>query len=835
MEGYTYSGGITGYFEDSNNNSIITDCQVNDNTITSVSSGGSTGDLFAGRDGFKGRVVISQNLKITTSALPNGTVGEFYSSTLKSDVDNVEWSWSGNTPISAGLSLNASTGVISGTPTTAGTYSFTLTASKSGYTSASTQLTISIVNKAASVPQIKITTTSLEKATVGTAYIGYLDADVEGVTWSWSGNTPTAAGLSINSSRGLITGTPTTAGTYSFTLTASKSGYTSASVELTLLIAGGGLAINNTNFPDSNFRSYVSNNIDKDSDGYLSNAEIAAVKTISVENSGISSLKGIECFTALEKLDCFKNQLTALDVSKNTALTWLKCSDNQLTSLNVSSCTALDSLTCSDNQLTSLNVSACTALAVLWCDNNQLIALNVSKNTALTRLWCENNQLTILDVSNNTALESLNCSNNQLTSLNVSSCTALEDLNGDDNQLTSLNVSACTALTWLYCNDNNLISLILGNNSALREVECQNNSGLKNLDIRGCPNLSKDNITYDSGLNIISDKGDQTPKIEIPTEKPEFTSFALSLEDRIAVVFYFYLPPDTIDFSDEEKCYMEFDIKGGTSNETSSEKWNPEIRFTSSKSGKTYYGFKCYINSAQMAENITATLHFNGESFSAMGSVKEYLDMALESPAELGFSEKQIDLMYAIMDYGHYAQAMLAKKNEQIKQYIEMPGATDYTDADIAEVKTKAANYADKLITNISRETMSGIGVSLNLDSQTTLNIHYSISSTYKGTVSATIDGKTVDIIPDGQGNEKIPYKVSLPGIASNQLGTTHTINLIADGAMNTVTASGLSYVDLVFLYPDGSYIEGVDIDTMRRAMVALFNYYEAAKAYFPE
>ena len=114
-------------------------------------------------------------------------------------------------------------------------------------------------------------------------------------------------------------------------------------------------------------------------------------------------------------LRCPVNQLTSLDVSKNTALTGLWCFDNQLTNLDVSKNTALSFLNFSVNQLTSLDVSTNTALSFLICANNQLTSLDVSTNTALTVLYCQNNQLTSLDVSTNTALAVLYCQNNQLT------------------------------------------------------------------------------------------------------------------------------------------------------------------------------------------------------------------------------------------------------------------------------------------------------------------------------------------------------------------------------------------------------------------------------------
>jgi hypothetical protein len=50
-------------------------------------------------------------------------------------------------------------------------------------------------------------------------------------------------------------------------------------------------------------------------------------------------------------LFCYYNQLTSLDVSKNTALLDLQCYDNKLTSLDVSKNTALTCLGCNNNQI----------------------------------------------------------------------------------------------------------------------------------------------------------------------------------------------------------------------------------------------------------------------------------------------------------------------------------------------------------------------------------------------------------------------------------------------------------------------------------------------------
>ncbi len=245
-----------------------------------------------------------------------------------------------------------------------------------------------------------------------------------------------------------------------------------------------GIAINATNFPDEKFRTVVAgSDIDKDANGYLSDEEIAAVTQLTVSQKNIASLKGIEFFTALTELVCYVNELTSLDVSKNTALKYLSCHGNYLTTLDVSKNTALTYLNCDGNELTSLDVSKNTALEYLNCWNNQLTSLDVSKNTALYYLDCSYNELTSLDVSKNTALKYLSCRyENQLTSLDVSKNTALIKLYCDYNQLTSLDVSKNTALKYLSCPANQLTSLDVSKNTALEVLECNNNQ-LTSLDV----------------------------------------------------------------------------------------------------------------------------------------------------------------------------------------------------------------------------------------------------------------------------------------------------------------------------------------------------------------
>jgi len=242
------------------------------------------------------------------------------------------------------------------------------------------------------------------------------------------------------------------------------------------------VSINETNFPDANFRTVVKE-YDTDKDKNLSRAEIEAVKEIKCYHKDIRSLTGIEYFTALQTLKCYSNQLTSLDISGNTALESLDCADNQLTTLDVSQNTALESLDCADNQLTTLDVSRNTALKSLDCAKNQLTTLDVSRNTALESLNCADNQVTSLDISQNTALEYLICASNKLTALNVSGNATLKFLNCESNELTALDVNRNTALNTLNCLNNRLTSLNVSLNLNLQDLNCARNQ-LSALDVQ---------------------------------------------------------------------------------------------------------------------------------------------------------------------------------------------------------------------------------------------------------------------------------------------------------------------------------------------------------------
>ena len=99
----------------------------------------------------------------------------------------------------------------------------------------------------------------------------------------------------------------------------------------------GDININETNFPDKEFRDWIKTHIIGADNDVLTPDEISNITRIDVSNeSEIKNLKGIEHFTALKGLYCHNTGITTLDVSKNVLLTELFCGGTGIITLDVS-------------------------------------------------------------------------------------------------------------------------------------------------------------------------------------------------------------------------------------------------------------------------------------------------------------------------------------------------------------------------------------------------------------------------------------------------------------------------------------------------------------------
>ena len=263
---------------------------------------------------------------------------------------------------------------------------------------------------------------------------------------------------------------------------------------LSPLVPSHKVPIDAATFPDPVFRDFVSSRFDRDGDGILSDTEIYSVRSLSLSNYSITSLRGVEYFTELTSLSCTSNNLTELDLSGCAALNTLNCNANALRSLNLSGCTALRTLNCANNSLTVLDLSGCPALETLDCSTNTLYSLDLTANSALKSLLCSDNYLTSLNLAGLPVLASLTCSGNVLKRLDLTLNPSLVSVICNNNLMTGLDVSDCPNLRTLRCGNNMLSWLDLRDCPSIMTLDCQSNS-VETLILDGCTTLTSLNCS----------------------------------------------------------------------------------------------------------------------------------------------------------------------------------------------------------------------------------------------------------------------------------------------------------------------------------------------------
>ncbi|RYQ12461.1 Ig-like domain-containing protein [Bifidobacterium pseudolongum] len=228
------------------------------------------------------------------------------------------------------------------------------------------------------------------------------------------------------------------------------------SLPVTASAATGDVIINETNFPDPDFREDMR---DKDSnhDGVLSISEINAIHSLSL---GTTNLKGLELLPNLTSLNLWSEDLTSVDLSHNPKLEDLTISGS-LETIDLSKQTELRVLDLDGNNLTEIDLTRNTLLGGLRAEENRLTNIDLSHNNNLEYIYLANNQLEELETYNLRKLQELEVQHNKLTALDLSNNKQLLNLTIYDNRISTIDLSKNIELDGLVLGDNPLTSLTL--------------------------------------------------------------------------------------------------------------------------------------------------------------------------------------------------------------------------------------------------------------------------------------------------------------------------------------------------------------------------------------
>ena len=159
-------------------------------------------------------ITINGSLSVTCAAVSTGTVGvPFDSGPMTVTGGTAPYTFSiGNGTLPAGLTLNTSTGEVTGTPTAAGTFTLQVTDTLGNV---GTACTISIN------PPLSVTCAAVNMGDVGVPFnSGPMTVTGGAKPYTFSiGSGTLPAGLTLNTSTGAVTGTPTTTGTFTVKVT----------------------------------------------------------------------------------------------------------------------------------------------------------------------------------------------------------------------------------------------------------------------------------------------------------------------------------------------------------------------------------------------------------------------------------------------------------------------------------------------------------------------------------------------------------------------------------------------------------------------------------------
>ena len=347
-------------------------------------------------------------------------------------------------------------------------------------------------------------------------------------------------------------------------------------------------------------------------------------------------------------------------------------------------------------------------------------------------------------------------------------------------------------------------------------------------------------ITYGNARADMTKDGDRwyftMPRADVVIHAPMkkvFRTQSVLLSGQIGVNFFV----DLSAYTDEEKhnCRMKFTV--GKDSEPQWADFDSDFHSTITP---TNYGFTCFVNAIQMADEITAKLYYGNEEISYKHySLEEYVKYFDRSDSTQNNNVEALRVIRAMIDFGYYAQQYFKELNASLfDEYTEVKRyyATQY---DFASIKRMTEGHSLKNAENVDLGTsdIDSLSASIAVDSATALIVYLTMKSGTTSTPEIKVGAQTLSMsnpeVKNGSFTWKLTdefsgstrkYAVRIEGISPHNLDKRFTIKGTA-GSNFTIKASTFSYIDLVLSSESVS-------NEMKMLVASMYAFHEAEVAY---
>ncbi len=297
---------------------------------------------------------------------------------------------------------------------------------------------------------------------------------------------------------------------------------------------------------------------------------------------------------------------------------------------------------------------------------------------------------------------------------------------------------------------------------------------------------------YRAMINSITFLGEET----VAEEVDKLAGYTVMLGDNIGVNFYMSLTAETIA---DDTAYMLFTLPNGTTQ---------TVSVQDATQSDNLYKFTANIAVKEMADDIKAQLiTVNGSSEEYTYSVKDYAEYIINTPTK--YTEKEIALAKAMLNYGAYAQVMFDYKTDTL--------ANSEIDNTLADVTISGDSYAKKVEGSVTGVTYKG--TTAMWESDTAIRHYFDITGE---NVTFTLNDTPLNVIDGTYGK-----CIVIDGIVAKDMSTEYELVISNGTETQTITYSVYSYFYDIL---NGDYEEAE-----KNAVKAAYLYAEAAKTYLAE